>query len=397
MLAPGILIVLTSSLLQASLVPSVLALPVQFDRSHGQPEMVIGDGTLATAVTQSVQSAQSPATASLVAGTSSRPRSSRRCSVAEGAQISNALNKLIPAEPREKVFKRQTPDEFGDENFRELIECCISWNQILISLSSPPPPSSFHFLLGDGEYTLKYLLMHDDAWEVGQMIGEIEDSAVFQQLKTGKRTVEVEAAHDKALKRIKEWREDPCPEARYRVCWWWDQLVFDGKCSQGSKEYIVDDYKPGGLLSEDHIVVQGLKNNHPESHTKTHADTRTGNGMRNEAEHEEVGSDVEMEDVDPMSDNVKTTSKAVYEQMIQEIRQAARTIHTAAREKALQRCQEWEGQPDNVQAKERIKWWHGVLCTERRGPRKLLQNPARPKGPQVRYVFGLKYAYSDKD
>ncbi|KAJ3834594.1 hypothetical protein F5878DRAFT_630112 [Lentinula raphanica] len=349
-LAPGILIVLTSSLLQTSLVPSVLALPVQFDWNHGQPDMVVGDGTLATAVTRSVQSAQSPAIASSLAGTSSsRPRSSRRCSVAEGAQISNALKKLTPAKPREKVFKRQTPDEFDDENFRELIE----W---------------------DGQYTLEYLLMHDDVWEVGQMIGEIEDSAVFQQLKTGKRTVEVKAAHDKALERIKEWSEDPCDDTRYRVCWWWDQLVFDGKCSQGSKEYIVNDYKPGGLLSKDHIVVQGLKNNHPESHTKTHTDTRTGNGMRNEAEHgkggrkEEVGSDVEMEDVDPMSDKVKTTSKAVYEQMIQEIRQAARTIHTAAREKALQRCQEWEGQPDNVQAKERIIWWHGVLCTERRDP-----------------------------
>ena len=145
--APGILIVLTSSLLQISLVPSVLALPVQFDRSHGQPEMVIGDGTLATAVTQSVQIAQSTATALSVAGTSSsRPRSYRRCSVAEDAQISNALKKLTPAKPREKgmkrnfylvvsrlmiiddrwfstVFKRQTPDEFDDENFRELIEC----------------------------------------------------------------------------------------------------------------------------------------------------------------------------------------------------------------------------------------------------------------------------------
>ncbi|KAJ3834595.1 hypothetical protein F5878DRAFT_630120 [Lentinula raphanica] len=384
-LAPGILVVLASSLLQTSLVTSVLALPVQSD--HGQPEKVAVDGKLAAAVTRSAQSTQSTQTtaaaAPLPTGTgSSHPGLSRRCS------RSNALK------PQTKV-KRHKPD------------------------------SVKNYLQYHGIYKMPFLVdASEDYIEV--MIAGIQNSAVFEQVKTGGMSDRVKAMHDKALERIEEWRLQPkCEDdddddafyyedkdvmdddiPRLRVCWWWDQLVFRSRCSQASEDELVPRYAPDGSLHEDYLVVQGLHNTHSESLTSIHTDTHTnthseshtktnphtdsrgvqsthvGSGHSDSTAKPQVGSEMDMEDMtmdsdidlddldqdhddDPMSNIVVSSiSKKGYKGMIKAIRLAAkntRGLKEAERKKALERCAEWERDPDDPQEKERVLWWYDVL------------------------------------
>ncbi|KAJ3716622.1 hypothetical protein C8R42DRAFT_678957 [Lentinula raphanica] len=343
-LAPGVLVVLVlaSSLLQTSLVTSVLALPVQSD--HGQLEKVAGDEKLAAVVTRSAQSAQSTQTTAAAASSetstgSSHPGLSRRCS------RSNALK------PQTKV-KRHKPD------------------------------SVKNYLQYHGIYKMPFLV---DASEhfIEVMIAGIQNSAVFEQVKTGGMSDRVKAMHDKALERIEEWRLQPkCEDdddefafeekdemddiPRLRVCWWWDQLVFHSRCSQGSENVLVTKYAPDGSLHEDYLVVQGLQNTHPTTHSNTHTDphrlqSTTVGSNSGHLDSTRTGNDVNEEPI-PMDVKVKNTPRAEFERMIREIREKAGTVHNAvAEQKALQRCREWERAPDDVQDRERIIWWDDVM------------------------------------
>ncbi|KAJ3753062.1 hypothetical protein EV360DRAFT_88137 [Lentinula raphanica] len=345
-LAPGILVVLASSLLQTSLVTSVLALPVQSD--HGQPEKVAVDGKLAAAVTRSAQSAQSTQTtaaaAPLPTGTgSSHPGLSRRCS------RSNALK------PQTKV-KRHEPDPLKN------------------------------YLQYHGIYKMLFLVDASEAY-IEVMIAGIQDSAVFKQVQTGRMSDRVKAMHDKALERIEEWESQPkCEDLddsdyfkeeaeedipRLRVCWWWDQLVFCSRCSQGSGKDLAKEYEPDGSLYEDYRALQGLENTHMESHTKSHTDTHPNT---HPGTHPNTHPGTHKEPI-PMDVKVKTTSKAEFERMIQEIREKVDKVRKVAEtlpkedkmkikimeEKVLQRCREWERAPDDVQERERIIWWDDVM------------------------------------
>ncbi|KAJ3775550.1 hypothetical protein FB446DRAFT_724546 [Lentinula raphanica] len=357
-LAPGILVILASSLLQTSLVTSVLALPVQSD--HGQPEKVAVDGKLAVAVTRSAQSAQSTQTtaaaAPLPTGTgSSHPGSSRRCS------RSNTRKESL-VKPQTKV-KRQT---LSDKQYQE-------------------PDSLKNYLQYHGIYKMPFLV---DASEhfIEVMIAGIQNSAVFEQVKTGGMSDRVKAMHDKALERIKEWRSQPkCEDddddaafyddeedvmdydiPRLRVCWWWDQLVFRSRCSQASEDVLVPRYAPNGSLHEDYLVVQGLQNTHPTTHSNTHTDphrlqSTTVGSNSGHLDSTGTGNDVNEEPI-PMDVKVKNTPRAEFERMIREIREKAGTVHNVvAEQKALQRCREWERAPDDVQDRERIIWWDDVM------------------------------------
>ncbi|KAJ3775552.1 hypothetical protein FB446DRAFT_386273 [Lentinula raphanica] len=232
-LAPGILLLLTSSLLQTSLIPSVLAVPVQYDRNHGQSEKEVGDRKLAAAVTggsQSTTTASSPAGNDSFRSKSRRRRDAKRAKRARekvsnelqttSPPKSNELPTISPPEVRPKVEMQTSPNDVHEE-FRDLI-----------AAESRP--------------TIVTLMQHSEDFFVNEMIGEIE--AVFKYHdqhpdQLTKNNINIKPIHDKVLARINEWRmenksrrddddneNDDVYIARLRVVWWWDWLVFGGQC-----------------------------------------------------------------------------------------------------------------------------------------------------------------------